>query len=95
MENDAKEVKRITLNVGRMAMVNPEQVEFLFNVIVEETRSSRRPNSPARTSRCAPARSCGYEGDELFVCPRCGKLPEVVAGMEIVVTRIEIEVDGE
>ncbi|HQC34968.1 MAG TPA: hydrogenase maturation nickel metallochaperone HypA, partial [Methanoculleus sp.] len=42
----------------------------------------------ART-RC----SCGYEGSDRFVCPRCGKLPEVVAGMEIVVTNIEIEVD--
>ncbi|HOB06636.1 MAG TPA: hydrogenase maturation nickel metallochaperone HypA [Methanoculleus sp.] len=95
MENDAKEVKRITLNVGRMAMVNPEQVEFLFNVIVEDD-----PLFPATELSCQDVEvrtrcSCGYEGDERFVCPRCGKLPEVVTGMEIVVTRIEIEVDGE
>jgi hydrogenase nickel incorporation protein HypA/HybF len=42
---------------------------------------------PAQT-KC----SCGYEGDEIFVCPRCGALPELVKGREIVVTNIEIEV---
>jgi hydrogenase nickel incorporation protein HypA/HybF len=36
---------------------------------------------------------CGYEGDEVFVCPRCGALPELVKGREVVVTNIEIEVD--
>jgi len=70
-------------------------VEFLVNIIIEddplfpETRLSCR-DIETRT-RC----SCGYEGDERVVCPRCGKLPEIVSGMEIVVTNIEIEVDEE
>jgi hydrogenase nickel incorporation protein HypA/HybF len=46
-------------------------------------------------SEVAPqtACSCGYAGDEIFVCPGCGALPELVRGREIVVTSIEIEVD--
>ncbi|WOX55706.1 MULTISPECIES: hydrogenase maturation nickel metallochaperone HypA [unclassified Methanoculleus] len=95
LDNGAKGVKRVYVDVGKMAMVNPEQVEFLFNIIIEDdplfsgTRLSCR-DVEART-RC----SCGYEGSERFVCPRCGKLPEIVAGMEIVVTNVEIEVDEE
>jgi hydrogenase nickel incorporation protein HypA/HybF len=42
---------------------------------------------PAQT-RC----SCGYAGDEIFICPQCGALPELVKGREIVVTSVEIEV---
>ena len=39
-------------------------------------------------SRCA----CGYTGNEIFVCPVCGALPEMIKGREIVVTSVEIEV---
>jgi hydrogenase nickel incorporation protein HypA/HybF len=41
--------------------------------------------------RCA----CGYEGNEHFVCPECGGLPEIIEGREIVVANIEIEVDDD
>jgi hydrogenase nickel incorporation protein HypA/HybF len=36
---------------------------------------------------------CGYSGVEMFVCPGCGALPELVKGREILVTSIEIEVE--
>ncbi|WP_292409087.1 hydrogenase maturation nickel metallochaperone HypA, partial [Methanoculleus sp. UBA377] len=36
LDNDAKGVKRVYVDVGKMAMVNPEQVEFLFNIIIED-----------------------------------------------------------
>ncbi|HNS82723.1 MAG TPA: hydrogenase maturation nickel metallochaperone HypA, partial [Methanolinea sp.] len=39
--------------------------------------------------------TCGYEGTERFVCPRCGGLPELLKGREILVTNIEIEVNDE
>jgi hydrogenase nickel incorporation protein HypA/HybF len=29
----------------------------------------------------------------VYVCPKCGALPELVKGREIVVTHVEIEVD--
>jgi hydrogenase nickel incorporation protein HypA/HybF len=75
-----------------MAMVNPEQVVFLFNVIKEEDplflEAVLDCHEVAPQTKC----SCGYEGNEIFVCPRCGALPEMVKGREIVVTNIEIEV---
>ena len=93
IENNAKEITCISVDVGRMAMVNPKQVEFLFNVIIEEDPLFSGARLVCRDIEARTRCSCGYEGSERFVCPRCGRLPEVVAGMEIVVTNIEIEVD--
>ena len=93
LENNAKEVKCISLDVGKMAMVNPEQVEFLFNIIIEDDPLFAGARLSCRDIEVHSRCTCGYEGSERFVCPQCGKLPEIVAGMEIVVTNIEIEVD--
>ncbi|WP_054848538.1 hydrogenase/urease maturation nickel metallochaperone HypA [Methanoculleus chikugoensis] len=97
IENNAKEVKCVSVDVGKLAMVNPpEQVAFLFNVIIEDDPLLSGAQLSCRDVEARTRCSCGYEGDERFVCPPgCGKLPEIVAGMEIVVTNIEIEVDEE
>jgi hydrogenase nickel incorporation protein HypA/HybF len=36
IENHAKYVKQVSVEVGKMAMVNPEQVTFLFGTIKED-----------------------------------------------------------
>ena len=95
LDNSANEVKCVCVDVGRMAMVNPEQVEFLFNIIIEDDPLFAGARLSCREIEARTRCSCGYEGSERFVCPGCGKLPEVVAGMEIVVTNIEIEVGEE
>ena len=93
IENHANRVKKISVEVGKMAMVNPEQVIFLFNTIREDdplfVTSVLNCEEVQPETKC----SCGYAGDEIFVCPGCGALPELVKGREIVVTNIEIEVD--
>ncbi|HZK30410.1 MAG TPA: hydrogenase maturation nickel metallochaperone HypA [Methanoregula sp.] len=92
LENHASFVKKIRVEVGKMAMVNPEQVVFLFNTIKEDdplfTTAVLECNEMAPQTRCP----CGYTGNEIFVCPVCGALPEMVKGREIVVTSVEIEV---
>ncbi len=92
IENNATQVKKVSVEVGKMAMVNPEQVVFLFDMIKEEdplfTAAVLECNEMSPQTRC----SCGYAGDEIFVCPKCGALPELIKGREIVVTNVEIEV---
>ncbi|MBN1194219.1 MAG: hydrogenase maturation nickel metallochaperone HypA [Methanomicrobiaceae archaeon] len=93
LDNRATEVKKVYVDVGEMSMVNPEQVVFLFGTFGEEDHLFAGTvlecrNVPAET-RC----DCGYEGTERYVCPVCGKLPQITRGMEIRVTNIEIEVD--
>jgi hydrogenase nickel incorporation protein HypA/HybF len=93
IENNASVVKKVRVEVGKMAMVNPEQVVFLFDAIKENvplfSHAVLDCNEKPPQTRCP----CGYSGDEIFVCPICGALPELVKGREIVVTSVEIEVD--
>ncbi len=93
LEHHAKKVKRISVEVGKIAMVNPDQVCFLFETIKADdplfAEAVLDCHETEPHSRCP----CGYEGSEIHVCPRCGSLPELVKGREIVVTNVEIEVD--
>jgi hydrogenase nickel incorporation protein HypA/HybF len=92
-EHKATKVKKVTVEVGKMAMVNPEQVVFLFDTIKEEDplflHTVLECHEVEPETRCI----CGYTGNEVYVCPTCGALPELVKGREIVVTNVEIEVD--
>jgi hydrogenase nickel incorporation protein HypA/HybF len=92
-EHKATRVKKVTVEVGKMAMVNPEQVVFLFDTIKEE--DSLFLNAVLECHETDPQTRCpcGYTGNEVYVCPKCGALPELVKGREIVVTNVEIEVD--
>jgi hydrogenase nickel incorporation protein HypA/HybF len=91
-EHHADRVKKVCVDVGKMAMVNPEQVAFLFGVIKEDDPLFLDAVLDCREVVPQTKCPCGYEGDEVFVCPRCGAMPELVKGREIVVTNIEIEV---
>jgi len=93
LENHADRVNKVCVDVGKISMVNPDQVIFLFDTIKEDdplfAQAVLECNEVTAATKC----SCGYSGDEVFVCPKCGALPELVRGREIVVTNIEIEVD--
>lgn len=93
LDHHATQVKKVCVDIGEMSMVNPEQVEFLFDTLIEDDPFLKGAVLESRViapeTRCA----CGYQGSEKFVCPRCGALPELVRGREIVVTHIEIEVN--
>ena len=93
LQHRAKQVKKISVDVGKMAMVNPEQVVFLFDTIKEEDPLFKEAVLDCKETDPQTRCSCGYTGDEIYICPRCGALPELVRGREIVVTNVEIEVD--
>lgn len=93
LENHADRVSRVNVEVGKLAMVNPEQVVFLFDIVKEDDPLFKKTVLDCHETPPQTACRCGYSGDEIFVCPRCGALPEIVKGREIVVTNIEIEVD--
>jgi hydrogenase nickel incorporation protein HypA/HybF len=92
-EHGAVKVKKVTVEVGKMAMVNPEQVVFLFDVIKEEDPLFLNTVLDCHDIDPQTKCSCGYSGNEVYVCPKCGAMPELIKGREIVVTNVEIEVD--
>lgn len=94
IEHDATRVIRLCVECGALAMVNPEQVRFLFAVMVEDDPLFKGTVLDVVTVEPVMTCACGrYEGDDPFVCPGCGGLPTVVKGREIVVTSCEIDVD--
>jgi hydrogenase nickel incorporation protein HypA/HybF len=92
-EHHATRVKKISVEVGKMAMVNPEQVVYLFDTIKEEDPLFHDAVLDCHETSPETKCCCGYAGSEIFVCPQCGALPEMVKGREIVVTNVEIEVE--
>jgi hydrogenase nickel incorporation protein HypA/HybF len=92
-EHHATRVKKVTVEVGKMAMVNPDQVVFLFDTIKEEDPLFRDSVLECHETDPETKCTCGYTGNEVYVCPECGALPELVKGREIVVINVEIEVD--
>ena len=92
-EHRQQRVKKISVEVGKMAMVNPEQVIFLFDTIKEDDPLFAAAVLECARSRTADKMSLRIRGNEIYVCPRCGALPELVKGREIVVTNVEIEVE--
>ncbi|WNY28503.1 Hydrogenase maturation factor HypA [Methanimicrococcus stummii] len=103
-DNDAKIVNQISVKVGRIAHVNPTQLEFCLKSIGEGTIAENAAYSFEYVDpeiRC----SCGYFGkpgevkdnsDMLeylvsLVCPICGKNVEVIGGTELSVDSIDID----
>ena len=82
-DNHATLVRTIYVDVGSMAMVNPEQVDFMFHTFITDdplfTETKLVFNTILPIAEC----ECGYKGPEIFVCPNCGKLPHMVQGREI------------
>jgi hydrogenase nickel incorporation protein HypA/HybF len=94
LEHHATRVKKISVEVGKMAMVNPDQVTFLFDTIKTDDPLFETAVLDCHEVTPETKCTCGYSGHEIFVCPQCGALPEMVKGREIVVTNVEIEVEA-
>lgn len=93
LAHNATKVKKIHVDVGKMAMVNPEQVIYLFDMIKEDDPLFLEAVLDCKDVEPQTRCQCGYEGTEVYVCPKCGALPELVKGREIVVTNIEIDAE--
>jgi hydrogenase nickel incorporation protein HypA/HybF len=95
IEHSATRVKKVSVSIGEMTMINPEQVKFLFDTLCEEDPLFTGVVLDYQPAKVLVRCRCGYEGDNMYACPNCGALPEVIEGREVVVTNIEIEVDDE
>lgn len=92
-----KRLISVTVEVGQLAMVNPEQLKFSFEIITEggpfEGSEMIVETLPA-VAKCA----CGFEGalgDEDYVCPKCGGFYELLSGRDICVKHLEVELEDE
>lgn len=100
--NNATEVTEVTVEVGRLAMINPEQLQFILGVLVENTiiedAEIKFEEIPAEI-KCF---DCNFHGEAilddsdhyapLVKCPECDSMSvETLNGKDIVVKNIVIE----
>ncbi|MEI7826314.1 MAG: hydrogenase maturation nickel metallochaperone HypA [Euryarchaeota archaeon] len=92
-----KRLISVTVEVGQLAIVNPEQLKFCFEIITEggplEGAEMNVETIPA-VAKC----KCGFEGalgDEDYVCPKCGGMYELLSGRDISIKNLKVELEDE
>ncbi|HMK46707.1 MAG TPA: hydrogenase maturation nickel metallochaperone HypA [Methanocella sp.] len=94
-QNHATQVMSITVEIGELALINPEQLNFMYEVLTEENMLKGSKliivNIPA-VAECG----CGYKGPvpdkTTCACPKCGLTLRAIEGRDICLKTMEIEV---
>jgi hydrogenase nickel incorporation protein HypA/HybF len=101
-KNDAIEVLEVTVEIGQMTMLNPEQIMFMVEVLSEDTILQGAKFIMEEIPIELECESCGFKGKIEFEgidhyapiinCPQCeGREISVTAGRECNVKNIKIE----
>jgi hydrogenase nickel incorporation protein HypA/HybF len=101
-KNDATEVLEVTIEVGKLTMLNPEQLKFLLDVLIENTILEGAEINIVELPVKVKCNSCEYTGSAdmdgsdhylaIVKCPECGERNvEITAGRECNVKNIKIE----
>jgi len=101
-KNNATEVVEVTIEVGMLTMLNPEQLKFLLDVIVEDTLLADAEIIIEDVPVEIDCRSCDYtrlantDGSDHYLsivkCPQCDERNvEILTGKECNVKTIKIE----
>ncbi|MDO5850578.1 MAG: hydrogenase maturation nickel metallochaperone HypA [Methanobacteriaceae archaeon] len=104
--NDATEVTEIVIEIGRLAMLNPEQVKFMLDALTEDTIAENADIVLEDIDVEIKCYNCDYEGvgdvDDsdhyapMILCPKCeSHRVNVVNGKDVTVKTISIEKDDE
>ena len=101
-KNEATEVLEVTIEIGKMALLNPEQVLFMLDVLSEDTIVSNAEFTIEEIPIEIQCSQCGFEGkvdtDDLdhytpiVECPKCeNKRLTITNGKDCTVKNILIE----
>ena len=105
--NDAIEVTEMVIEIGRLAMLNPEQLKFMLGVMCEGEELTKNVEMIINTIDVEiKCHNCGFEGEgnvddsdhyaPMVLCPKCeSHRVEVTNGKEITVRSISIEKDDD
>jgi hydrogenase nickel incorporation protein HypA/HybF len=100
--NNATEVNEVTIEIGRLAMINPEQLKFILGVLVENTLVEDAKFNFEEIPVELDCQDCKFHGDAeiddkdhyapMVKCPECGSLKvDILNGRDIVVKNMVIE----
>lgn len=100
--NDATEVNEVVIEIGRLAMINPEQLKFMIDVLVENTILEDAKIEINEIPVEIDCPQCNYNGlaelDDsdhyapIIECPKCeNKQINILNGKDCIVKNIVIE----
>lgn len=87
-------VTRVGVRVGDLSGVQPDALEFSFEVIVRDTEFAGAALAVERVPLTQRCDACNREFpvvDFTLLCPDCGATTRTVAGDELQMTYIELE----
>jgi len=101
-KNEAQDVLEVTIEIGQITMLNPEQLKFLLNVLVEGTLMEGAQIIIEEIPVEIECQACDFKGQAntggsdhyltIVLCPECGARDvEVTKGRECNVKNIRIE----
>lgn len=105
-KNEAEEIIEVTIEIGKLTMINPEQLKFLLDVLSEDTLLQGSEINIEEVNVEIECNSCDYKGSTdlddsdhylaIVICPQCGERDlSVTAGRECNVKAIKIEKSDE
>ncbi len=100
--NNATEVTKVCIEIGRLAMLNPEQLKFMLSVLVENTIVEDAEIKIEEIPAEIDCSECGFKGEAILddkdhyapviQCPKCeNRRVSILNGKDCVVKNIVIE----
>ena len=100
--NNATDVNEVTIEIGKLAMINPEQLEFILGVLIENTIIEDAEIIIEDIPVEIECYECKFHGNAVIdendhyapmvKCPECDSFDiEILNGKDIVVKNIVIE----
>lgn len=101
-KNEATEVIEVIVQIGKMALINPEQVKFMLDVLSEDTIANKANFIIEEIPIEIQCSKCGFEGKAdsdgldhytpMVECPKCeNKRISITNGKDCTVKNITIE----
>ncbi len=101
-KNEATEVIEVIIEIGRMALINPEQVKFMLNVLSEDTIAKGAKFTIEDIPIEIECPNCNFKGEvesddldhyaPMVECPKCeNKRIIITNGKDCIVKNIVIE----
>lgn len=105
-KNNATQVTKVVIEIGRLAMLNPEQVKFMLGVLNEDTIASNAEFVIEEIPAEIKCKDCDFEGEAIIddrdhympaiKCPKCDSyMIEVINGKDVIVKNIIIDKEDE
>ena len=95
-QNNAKKVISVTVEVGELAMINPEQLEFMYEVLTEENMLKGSKLNIVILPAVAECKNCGYKGPVpdkyTCACPNCSLTLRAIEGKDIQLKTMELDI---